>query len=54
MYRPQTRAVPSPTSATHSSQCSTRLRHHWRQGQGVVLAQVLLVEHLEPDVLGVR
>ena len=30
MYRPHTLAVPSPTSATHSSQWSTRLRHQSR------------------------
>jgi len=28
MYSRHTRAVPSPTSATASSQCSSRLRHH--------------------------
>ena len=51
MYRPHTFAVGSPTSATASSQCSTRLRAPVAQRQRVVVAQVLLVQHLEADVL---
>ena len=51
MYRPHTFAVGRPTSSTASSQCSTRLLAPVAQRQRVVLAQVFLVQHLEPDVL---
>ena len=51
MYSPHTFAVGSPTSSTASSQCLTRLRAPVAQRHRVVVAEVFLVQHFEPDVL---
>ena len=51
MYIAHTRARPAPTSATASSQCADEVGAPAGERLGVVLAQVLLVPHLEAVVL---